>query len=155
MSLLEILTLPQVKNGILVGGWGTVFLFSILQISNIPVNPWSWILKRIGNLLNADINAKVDAIGQKLDKHIEESEKKDISDMRRDILEFANQCMRKRRHSQEQFKFVLKECDAYEEYVEKHHIRNGEIKAAIEEIRRIYTRCLQQNDFLHEGEENN
>lgn len=154
MSIVEILKLPQLKDGLSIGGLALVVILSLLQISKIPVNPWSAILKWIGNHLNADLNTKIGDIEKKLDKHIEESEKKEISDTRRDILEFCNACMNKRKHTKEQFVFVIKECDEYEEYVEKNHIRNGEITAAIEEIRRLYSRCLQQGDFLKEGEEN-
>lgn len=154
MSIVEILKLPQLKDGLSIGGLALVVIFSLLQISKIPVNPWSAILKWIGNHLNADLNTKIGDIEKKLDKHIEESEKKEISDTRRDILEFCNACMNKRKHTKEQFVFVIKECDEYEEYVETNHIRNGEITAAIEEIRRLYSRCLQQGDFLKEGEEN-
>jgi len=153
MSILDILKLPQIKDGISIGGIALVIILSLLQVSKIPVNPWSAILKWLGNHLNADLKAEISSIGKKLDRHIEESEKKELSDTRRDILEFCNACMNKRRHTKEQFVFVIKECDEYEKYVEENHIRNGEITAAIEEIRRLYTRCLQQGDFLKEGEE--
>ena len=152
MSVLDILKLPQIKDGISAGGICLVVILSLLQISKIPVNPWSAILKWIGNRLNADLTKKINAIEKKLDLHIQESEKKELSDTRRDILEFANSCMNKRKHTQEQFKFILKECDEYEEYVDKNHIRNGEIQAAIAEIKRIYAKCLQENSFLKEGE---
>lgn len=150
---MDLIDLAKVKDGLSIGGIVLFILLSMIQVSKIPFNPWSSILKWIGNKLFADINAKVSAIEKKLDKHIEESEKKELSDTRRDILEFSNACMNKRRHTQEQFKFILKECDAYEEYVEKNHVKNGEITAAIAEIKRIHAKCLQENSFLKEGEE--
>lgn len=153
MSLMDLIDLAKLKENLPVGGWILFVALTLIQVSKIPWNPWSAILKWIGNKLFADINTKVLAIEKKLDKHIEESEKKELSDTRRDILEFSNACMNKRRHTQEQFKFILKECDAYEEYVEKNHVKNGEITAAIAEIKRIHAKCLQENSFLKEGEE--
>jgi len=150
---MDLIDLAKVKDGLSTGGIIVFVILSMIQVSKIPFNPWSAILKWIGNKLFADIKAQVTEIGEKLDKHIEESEKKELSDTRRDILDFCNACMNKRKHTQEQFKFVLKECDAYEEYVEKNHIKNGEIAAAIAEIKRIHAKCLQENSFLKEGEE--
>ncbi len=60
--------------------------------------------------------------------------------------------MNKRRHTKEQFDFVIKECDTYEKYIKKNEIKNGVIEAAINEIRRIYQKCIHENSFLKEGE---
>jgi hypothetical protein len=145
--------LAKLHDGLSVGGIAILIVLSLLQFTKIPINPWTKIFKWIGNKLNEDLKKDIAEVNTKLDKHIEESEKKDLSDTRRDILEFCNSCMNKRKHTQEQFKFIIKKCDIYEAYVEKHHIKNGEIQAAIAEIRRIYTKCLQENSFLKEGEE--
>ena len=151
MSIMEIIDLAKLKDGLSVGGIILVIVLSLLQVSKIPFNPWSSVLKWIGNKLNADIAKEVAEIKERLNKHIEESEKKELSDTRRDILEFANSCMNGRKHTKEQFTFVIKECDEYESYVETNHIRNGEVTAAISEIRRIYQKCIQENLFLKEG----
>ena len=96
---------------------------------------------------------KVDEVDKKLDDHIKEDKIEKLESMRRDILEFANSCMNKRKHTQEQFTFVIKKCDEYEKYIEENHIKNGEISSAIEEIRRLNTKCRQENSYLKPGEE--
>ena len=96
---------------------------------------------------------EVGKVQDDLTNHIKESETKSLQDTRRDILDFANSCMNKRKHTQEQFRFVLQQCDEYELYIEKNHLKNGEIKNAIEEIRRLHKKCMQENSFLKEGEE--
>lgn len=130
-----------------------IVLMSIVQVSKININPWDWFFGVIGKKLNKSISDKVDEIEKKLDKHIEEDAKEKLENQRRDILEFANACMNGRRHTQEQFKFIIKKCDEYENYIEENHIKNGEITLAIEEIRRLYTKCRQKNSFLKPGEE--
>ena len=152
MSIIEIMKLPQVKDGVSIGSIGLIILLSMIQVSKIPWNPWSAILKWLGNHLNADLTARLETVENKLDQHITETEQKELMDMRRDILDFCNACMNKRRHTQEQFKFVIKECDTYEAYIEDNHIKNGEITAAVKEIRRLYEKCIQENSFLKEGE---
>lgn len=130
-----------------------LILMSVVQVSKININPWDWLLGIIGKKLNKSISDKVDEIEKKLDKHIEEDTKEKLENQRRDILDFANACMNGRRHTQEQFKFIIKKCDEYEKYIEDNHIKNGEITSAIEEIRRLNTKCRQKNSFLKPGEE--
>lgn len=130
-----------------------IVLMSIVQVSKININPWDWLLGVIGKKLNANILTEVEGIKKTLDEHIKADEKEKLENQRRDILEFANSCMNKRKHTQEQFNFVLKKCDEYEKYIEENHIKNGEITSAIEEIHRLNTKCRQENSYLKPGEE--
>ena len=157
MSLSEIISLTAVKDTLSTGGIIFVIVASLLQISKININPWDAILgwlgdrinKKLGSRLN-DVEAKLDAMEIKLDEHIAESMLRDIQDTRRDILDFAISCMNGRKHTIEQFDFVIKECDDYEEYIESNNIKNGVVTSAIKEIRRLYDKCVQYNSFLKE-----
>lgn len=150
--------------------WGIVVFLMSIGIEIIPKfkwNPWSSLIKFIGSRFNekidkkieglnttiGSINTKVEQVDKDLKKHIKETEQAVLQDQRRDILDFCNACMNKRRHTKEQFDFVIKECDAYEKYIKKNEIKNGVIEAAIKEIRRIYDKCIQENSFLKEGED--
>lgn len=143
----------SVKDEISLGVVIVIILMSLVEVSKIKINPWSWLLGIIGKKMNSGIDAKVTEIEKKLDQHIKDDEKEKLETKRRDILEFANACMNGRRHTQEQFKFIIKKCDEYEKYIEVNKIKNGEISSAIEEIRRLYSKCRQKNSFLKEGEE--
>lgn len=149
--------------------WGIVVFLGSIGIEIVPKikwSPWSALFKYIGKSFNDKIdkkiesldtklgqmNTKVDQVDKDLKKHIKESEQAALQDQRRDILDFCNACMNKRRHTKEQFDFVIKECDTYERYIEKNEIKNGVIEAAIKEIRRIYEKCISENSFLKEGE---
>lgn len=141
------------KDEISIGFLIVILLMTFVQISKININPWDWFFGLIGKKLNKELLDKVDEVDKKLDNHIKEDEKEKLETMRRDILEFANSCMNKRKHTQEQFTFVIKKCDEYEKYIEDNHIKNGEISSAIEEIRRLNTKCRQENSYLKPGEE--
>lgn len=158
--------------------WTILIFLSSLFIEwrpEIKWNPWTSLFKAIGSRFNKQIDSKLEEVRgeiQAMDKkvenlqtevgkvqgdltdHIKESETKSLQDSRRDILDFANACMNKRKHTQEQFRFILARCDEYELYIERNHLKNGEIKNAIEEIRRLHKKCMQENSFLKEGEEN-
>lgn len=148
--------------------WGIVVFLMSIGIEVIPKckwSPWSALFKYIGSRFNdhidkkieelnnkvGDVDKKVEQVNKELKAHIAESEAKSLQDTRRDILEFSNSCMNKHKHTKEQFDFVIKQCDKYEDYVEKNKIKNGEITAAIKEIKRLYEKCIQDNGFLKEG----
>ena len=150
--------------------WGIVVFLTSLGIELIPKfkwSPWSTLIRWVGCRFNSKIDAKMDAVrgeikvlDKKIDyvqgelsKHISESEEKSLQDTRRDILDFSNACMNNRKHTKEQYDFMIHECDEYEAYIKKHDIKNGVIEAAIKEIRRLYDKCIQEHSFLKEGEE--
>lgn len=152
MSIHDIINMASVKDGISIGVVALIILLSLIQVSKIQINPWDNILGWIGDRLNSGIKTKVDEVEKKLDQHIKESEIRDLRDTRQYILDFANSCMYGRKHTQEQFKFIIKKCDEYEEYVEKNKIKNGEITSAIEYIRKLNTKCMENNSFLKDGD---
>lgn len=135
-------------------------LASLIQITPIKVNPWDKIFGWIGKKMNKDVSdqvkevrSEVKQVREDLDTHIQDDKREKLEAQRRDILDFANACMNGRKHTQEQFTFVMKKCDEYEKYIEDNNLKNGEIYSAIEEIRRINTKCRQNNTFLKPGEE--
>lgn len=159
MSLSDVITLASSKNGVSIGVVVLIILASLIQVSKIPFNPWDKIFGWLGDRLNGNLNKrldsmdkKIDGVDKKIDKHIEESETKDLQDTRRDILEFANACMNGRKHTKEQFDFVISECDNYEAYIETHKVKNGVVTSAIREIRRLNANCLHNNTYLKEWE---
>lgn len=150
--------------------WGILLFLASLGIELTPRikwNPWTALFKWIGERFNTHIDtklnsirgelnaldAKIENVQNQLGKHISESEEKGLRDMRRDILDFCNACMNGRKHTREQYEFMIKQCDTYESYIQKNHIKNGVIEAAIKEVRRLYDERIQKNDFLKEGED--
>lgn len=150
--------------------WGIVVFLTSIGIEIIPKfkwNPWTALIRWIGSRFNAKIDGKIDSVRgelkvldkkidrvqSELDKHVSESEIKALQDTRLDILDFSNACMNQRKHTKEQFDFMIKQCDNYEAYIKKNEIKNGVIEAAIKEIRRLYEKCIQEHSFLKEGEE--
>lgn len=159
MSLKDILSLAALKDTLSWGGIAFVVIASLLQFSKININPWDSIFGWVGDRLNSKLlerlkglETKMSTIEDSLNNHIRESEVKDLQDTRRDILEFANSCMNGRKHTKEQFDFIIKECDDYESYIEKNKIKNGVVTSAIREIRRLNDKCIQENSFLKEYE---
>lgn len=98
------------------------------------------------------LNDKVDTMNKELNEHIRTSNERDVREIRIEVLDFANSCMNNRKHTQEEFEFIIQECDKYEKYCAEKNIRNGVADVAIAEVRRIYQKCFEENSFLKEGE---
>ena len=150
---MNIIDMMNLKTGVSVGAGILVILMTLIQIAPIKLNPWDKILTWIGNHMNADIVKRVDVIEAKLDEHIKESSDERIRKVRADILSFGNSCMNGRKHTKEEFEFVISECDQYEKYIEKTKSKNGVATTAISEIRRLYKKGIHDNSFLKEGDE--
>lgn len=154
-ELIELIQAVQLKEGMITIGLIIVIGASLIQITPIKLNPWDVFLGAIGKRLNKAVNDRIKTVEQrqkefedKFDTYVNEQRKKDLDDKRSQILQFCNECMLKVQHTQEQFRFVLRLCDEYEEYIEKNKLKNGEISDAINQIRNIHRKCLAENSFL-------
>lgn len=123
---------------------GSVFI----QIAPIKANPWDKLLKWAGDRINHNVNQKIDTLDKKLDDHIATDTARRVDDIRNTILVFANECQRGIVHSKEQFRFIVSKCDAYEQHVEEHHLKNGVITEATKLIKDTYQNHLKHDSFL-------
>ena len=126
-----------------------VFVGSVfVQIAPIKINPWDKILKWAGDRINHNVNQKIDTLDKKLDEHIATDTARRVDDIRTTILVFANECSRVIVHSKEQFRFIVSKCDAYEQYVEDNHLKNGVITEATRLIKDTYQSHLKNDSFI-------
>ncbi|MBF1551822.1 MAG: hypothetical protein HXO08_09275 [Prevotella salivae] len=148
MPIRDLFTLIEFKD--IVSAFITiVFAGSVfIQIIPIKINPWDKILKWAGDRINHSVNQKIDTLEKKLDDHIATDTARRIDDVRNNILIFANECSRGIVHSKEQFRFIVSKCDAYEQYIEDNHLKNGVIAEATKLIRDTYQNRLKNDDFL-------
>ena len=131
---------------------GVVILSSLIQISPIKINPWDSFLAWFGCKINSAMLKQLESVASRLDKHIEESEVIELQNKRQSILNFCSECMNGKKHTKEQFDFVIKACDEYESYVAEKGIKNGVVVLSIKEIRRLYQKCFRENSFLKGGD---
>ena len=131
---------------VLAGGGGlALILMTLVQISPVKVNPWSWLARTIGKAINAEITEKLDA-------HITMDDRRTADMHRTRILHFNNELLRDLPHTKEEFIEVLAEIDAYEAYCREHpDYPNNRAVLAIENIRETYKERLRKHDFLQES----
>lgn len=122
-----------------------VVLASILEVSKIKINPWSW----IGSVLNKEVVEKVD----KIEKDIADVKKKvgesDAVNSRYRILRFDDELLHDVKHSKEHFDQILHDIDVYEKYCNEHRdFENNIALMAIKHIKVVYQNCIENNKFL-------
>ena len=122
---------------------------TVIQITPVKLDPWSWLAKAIGKAINADVLAKLGEVEKRLDKHITVDDQRAADGNRTRILHFNNELVRNLKHTKEEFVEILAEIDAYEEYCRSHpEYPNNRAVIAIDNVRDVYKERLKKNDFL-------
>ena len=132
-SLLDIFN--EINHGAI--GWGVVaiILLSLVQVSPIKINPWSFIAKHLGRALNAEVFERLDM------------EAAITSRVR--ILRFNDELLRDEKHTKEAFDQVLSDIDVYEAYCIAHpDFKNNKTKMSVSYIIASYQEHMEKHDFL-------
>ena len=131
-------------------GFTLIGAFTLIQIVPIKINPWSWVAKVIHKWLFGEIDRKLDAISDKVDKLERQAEEKDAVQARTHILRFADELYNNIDHSKEYFDDIITmDIDGYENYCKEHEkFRNGKTTASIQLIKDTYARLLAEHKFL-------
>lgn len=106
---------------------------------------WQWMADRS----KGGLRQSIEAIRKELDKMKTSEDEREARNARRRILRFNDELLRNIDHSKEYFDDILLDIDTYEDYCEQHHgFQNGKAVMAIDNIRRCYRLCTEQNKFL-------
>lgn len=136
---------------------------TLIQLSPLKINPWSWLWKLLKSLwrgfcrsLNADVLEKLSAVEQsqketkdKLENHIKLDDEREADKVRASILHFNNELLRNIPHTKEEFVEILAKIDWYNDFCKIHeNYRNSRAVHAIANIERVYDERLVKHDFL-------
>ena len=133
-------------------------LLTIVQITPIKVNPWSWIAAKVGGAANKELKdqltemkGEITSLKTDLSDLKKQIEVDKVVDSRRNILHFGDELVRDptKRHTKEHFEQILRDCDRYEDYCLEHKdFENNQAVITIARIKEIYASCLRDHDFL-------
>ena len=75
-----------------------------------------------------------------------------IQTIRAHILDFANSCFNKRKHTKLEFENIIDENTIYKGLVEKYGVENDVYKEDYDFIMKCYHKCQEEGAFLKEGD---
>lgn len=137
----------------------TLGSMTLVQITPIKINPWTWLARMIGRAINGDVLKEIAELkgGQKetqrkLDSHIALDDERNADDHRTLILQFNRELMRDVPHTLEDFIEILTVIDKYNKYCDGHKdYPNSRAVHAIANIERVYDERLRKRDFANPG----
>lgn len=143
------MTAETIKEILMYSGGALALLMTIVQITPIKINPWSWLGKMIGRAINGEVLEKVDALSKDVKKNKADDDEQWASLSRTHILRFGDEILHGVGHSKEHFDQVMRDIKKYETYCDTHpDYLNGVAHATIQQIKKTYQKCLDNNDFL-------
>ena len=124
-----------------------------------------WVYKKFtGNRdKNAEMMDKIDGLQTRLSEEIENvrtdltekikavsdsNDKYEMKRLRWEILDFANSCKNKRKHTQDEYRHIIEVHDDYEKLLSSTGEENGFLDAEFDYILKLYAERQEQNDFL-------
>lgn len=141
--------LEAIKQGFLYGGGGLFILLTIIQISPIKIDPWTWLARKIGRAINGEVIDEVKTMRREIKKNKDDDDEQWALLSRSHILRFGDELLHGKAHSKEHFDQILLDITKYELYCESHpKFPNGQAVATIKHIKETYQKCLDENNFL-------
>ena len=130
------------------GGLGLA-LMTLIQISPIKIDPWTWLARRIGRAINGEVLERMDRVERMLADFKAERYEHDAKSARAQILRFGDEVLHGVQHSKEHFDECLRDCDMYEAYCRDHpDFANGVAAQTIRLVRDTYRECMEKKTFL-------
>lgn len=108
----------------------------VIEVSPIKIYPLRW----IGNRMNADMRAELDTVDKNLNQHIADSEKKEMKNLRFQILDFADRVQNGSKPSKDAFSHIFDVIQDYHVIIDKYELKNGLIDIETENIKQAYKR---------------
>ena len=137
-------------------GWIAVGLSLFIDFNpHIKWNPWKSFFGWLGKQLTQDVRDElagikkdVEGVKAEQERQAREMDENEMDVIRTTVLDFANSCRLKRRHTKEEFDHIFALKDKYQKLLTKTGQQNGRFEEAFDFIRVLYRDCMEQNDFL-------
>lgn len=147
ISITEIISLIKANWGTIVAVLG-VFGIGIEVTPFIKINPVSWIMNKIGHMLNAELLEEVSCLKKEFHDHLRAEDIKEINNIRKEIVNFSLACQRGEHHTRDEFGRVFSRIDEYHKLLERHKKKNGQIDIEVKYINQIFLDCEKEHKFF-------
>lgn len=128
---------------------GAAFILTVLQVSKVKLNPWSWIIGRLGRALNRELFDEVSELKKDILSQRDSFVQDQVLQARRRILSAADEIRRGVPHSEEFFTEILGDVDTYTKYCNDHpEFENSKAENSIELIKSTHFTVVKENKFV-------
>lgn len=134
--------------------WGTivtvlgVFGIGIEMVPFVKINPVSWLMHKIGNMLNSELLKEVASLKKEFHDHLKDEDDERINNIRKEIVDFSLSCQREEHHTRDEFDRIFERVQKYHDLLKKYDRENGKIDIEVSYIKKIYASCLEQHKFF-------
>ena len=124
-------------------------LATLIQISPIKIDPWTYLAKKIGKAINGEVIEKVDRLEKDVSSINDKVDESGARTARARILRFGDEIIHGVRHSKEHFDDILDDITDYDNYCSDHpNFKNGKTGLTSNLIKETYQKCLKEHDFI-------
>lgn len=150
MTFFDIASFLENNSGLITAG--VVLVLSLVEISPIKINPWSW----LGSLINKPLIERMDKqekstaeLMSEISQIRKEVNENSATSARYRILRFDDELLHDIKHTKEHFDQILVDIDIYEKFCARNpDFRNNLATMAISHVKNVYQRCITDNSFL-------
>ena len=122
---------------------------TLLQISPIRVDPWSWIARKIGRAVNGEVIDRMEMLEKTVKSIRDVADEREAKATRVRILRFGDEILHGIHHSKEHFDQILQDVTEYEQYCKEHpEFVNHMTVLTTKHIMETYASCFEQHKFL-------
>lgn len=120
---------------------GLLGSMTLVQLSPIKIDPWTWLARKIGHAINGDVIAQLDELKTAF-------EERAAKDARIRILRFGDEILHGIHHSKEHFDQILQDITEYEQYCKDHpEFKNKMTVLTTKHIMETYSACFDERSF--------
>ena len=137
---------------------GVIFIGAITVVEFVPIkiNPWKTTFAWFGRAINGELIVKMDKLEQEVRDSKQETkdlrnvcDERDATLRRTHILHFNDEILHGIKHTKEHFDQILEDITDYNNYCDEHpKYENDKAVFAIDNIKRTYQKCMDNNSFL-------
>lgn len=126
----------------------TLLILSLVQISPLRINPWTWLASKISRLFVGDLVERVDRLTKDVTSLRNECSESTAISSRVRILAFADDITHGVTRSEESYKQVFDDITRYNKYCSEHpEFKNDMTVTSCEIIKEKYKMCIQAGSF--------
>ena len=142
----ELITFIKANWGSIIGCCG---VFGVgLAIAPVEIKPVTWVLKKIGTIMNSDIIEKVNNLENEIHSFRKEEDMEKINNIRKEIVDFSLSCQRTEHHTRDEYDRIFNRVSAYHDLLQRYKMENGKIDIEVSYIKKVYAECLEEHKFF-------